>query len=245
MAPAKGASAGGERRPGRARTRRGSGQQETESSNPKRPPHTARDRSADSEQNYAQTKASELRPNKSERTTPKQKRANYAQTKATDIQARSSGQPLRGSCWRLRRSLADPRSGAHGRCCQRGRRRQQPRFTLRRRQRPSQKEALHGMAPEALQPLQRRLVFDALGRHCPAQVASQLDGRAHDSFVALIPDHLFDKGPVDFQLVERQVLQPAEGRKAGAVVVNREGLPRAPAARARFLFRGLGVRHRR
>ena len=51
--------------------------------------------------NYAQTKASEIRPNKSERTTPKQKRPNYAQTKATDIQARSSGQPLRGNCCRL------------------------------------------------------------------------------------------------------------------------------------------------
>lgn len=121
----------------------------------------------------------------------------------------------------------------------------QPRLAFCGWQRTCQVIALSRLATEAGEAVQSGLVLDTLGRHCTAKAAGELDSRPHDRLVAFVADHLFDEGTVDLQLVERQVLQPAERREARAVVVDRE-------ADAKFLqalhspLRALGIdRHGR
>jgi len=78
-------------------------------------------------------------------------------------------------------------------------------------QRPAQEEALHAVAAELAQLLQRHLVFDSGGGDRESELVRELDGRAHDQRIAGIDRHAGDAGLVDLELVQRQTPQVRDG----------------------------------
>ncbi len=87
---------------------------------------------------------------------------------------------------------------------------------------PADEEALRRVAPELSQAAPGLLRLDALGYDAEAEVVAEIDRRAHDHVVVLVVLHVHDERPVDLQDVDREPLQLAEGREAGAEVVDRE-----------------------
>ena len=91
---------------------------------------------------------------------------------------------------------------------------------------------------------ERLLVLDALGHGPQAEAAAEVDDGLHDRRVGIVAHEVADERAVDLQLVDRQVLEDAERRVAGAEVVDRD----ADAGRDEPLDdaqRALGVGHQR
>ena len=64
--------------------------------------------------------------------------------------------------------------------------------------------------------------LDALGHDLEPEVVAEVDRRAHDHGVVVALQHAQHERLVDLQLVDRQALEVAERRVAGAEVVDRE-----------------------
>ena len=109
---------------------------------------------------------------------------------------------------------------------------------LVRRLRPAQVVALRDVAAELGQAVPDLLRLDALGDDLEPEVAAEVDRRAHDRGVVLVAGHVHDERLVDLDLVDRQPLEVAERRVAGAEVVDRE----PHAERRQPLEHGRGAR---
>src|SRR5690606_8107318 len=75
------------------------------------------------------------------------------------------------------------------------------------RQRLRAARALGAIAARLREPAQGRLVFDAFGGDLRTQLVGELDRGAHDRAVRARIEHGHDEGPVDLELVRRQLAQ--------------------------------------
>lgn len=96
--------------------------------------------------------------------------------------------------------------------------------------------ALHQVAADGLQQRAHGGVFDAFCDHAQAEPVGEVDGRAHDARIARVFGHAEHEGLVDLQFIDRQPLEVAQGRVAGAEVVDRQ----AEAEAAQLLQGGHG-----
>ena len=84
------------------------------------------------------------------------------------------------------------------------------------------REALHVVGAELGEQFHRLEVLDPLGDALHPEVVRQLDDRLQDRDVGRMRAGALDEGAVDLQRIGRQVAQVAEGRVAGAEVVERD-----------------------
>src|SRR6185295_4574615 len=87
----------------------------------------------------------------------------------------------------------------------------EPGAQLGRRHGPAEVVALGDGAAERLQAVPDGLGLDALGDDLEAEVAAEVDRRAHDRRVVLAAVHADDEGAVDLDLVDRQAAQVGDG----------------------------------
>ena len=98
----------------------------------------------------------------------------------------------------------------------------QPRRQQLRPHRPAEVVALHLVAPLLPQQLHVRLGLDAFRGDREPERVPERDDRGRDRRVVGIGGDLANEGAVDLQRVQREVLEVAERRVAGAEVVHRE-----------------------
>ena len=84
-----------------------------------------------------------------------------------------------------------------------------------------QQVALREVDAHAAQAFQHRRLVDEFGHRLHAQHLRHVGEAAHGGFVEWVVDHVAHELPVDLQKVDRQRLQIAERRRAGAEVVER------------------------
>src|SRR5271165_5895381 len=92
----------------------------------------------------------------------------------------------------------------------------------RQRSRAAYEEALHEVDAHASYRIERALILDLLGNDAKVEASRQFYHRAHHRLIYRIRREVADEGPVDLQVVHRQILQGGERAHAAAEIVQRE-----------------------
>src|SRR5690625_6299428 len=98
--------------------------------------------------------------------------------------------------------------------------RTQTQLQIRRRNRFAEQEPLHLIATFIALECELPLGFDALGQNPQSETATHGDHRAGNGSIARIVRQAADESLIDFERVERQMLQSAQRRVAGTEVVD-------------------------
>ena len=78
-------------------------------------------------------------------------------------------------------------------------------------QRLTDVKTLRRIAAKLAQHIPGRIAFDAFGDDFVTKIVTQIDDRAYDSDVLIVEGDVDDKRLVDFQSVNRQLLQVGQG----------------------------------